>query len=340
MRTTTKRILALLALLVPVAVVLVATQFPLKSKVERRLINALQEQGLEDVNVTISEITQTQIRIATIEFRKDEAEVVAKDLLITATNLPYNELLRGIYSNIKVDWQVKSVDVSGIAYQLPQLTGMGEFYLKDESPVLVGEFHDLKLTHSAQFTVTPKTLLLENVHAVWEGADISSPMVAYNLSKDKPTYIPLVVRDLQLNRLLSLLSNEKAQGTGNVSGGVELVMYPDGTFGLGDGVFSADGGGKISIAPEALPGQGAQIDMARQAFSNFNYINLSIRLIPDKKNKVIIRLLLEGSNPDAFDGSDIKLTLNLTGDVLELLQQSLFPITDPAKLLDTEKDTK
>jgi hypothetical protein len=336
-RIIMKRLLALFLLILPIAIVLYATNFPLKYTIENRIADEMKAQGLTDVKISVGRLTQKEIQFSEIAFSKNNIKVAARNIVITATNLPYNELLRGNYANIKAAWEIKALDVMGIPYAFPQFVLTGDFYTKDGEPVAVGEFHDMKLTHQAQFTITPATLLLENIHVSWEGAELNSPKVVYSLKEKKEIYMPVRVKGLALTKLLPMLSGDKATGTGSVSGVAELFLYPDGSFGLGDGGFAAESSGSITLAPDALPGSGPQIEMARAAFTNFHYENLSIRLYPGRRGKVTIGLTLEGSNPDAFEGRNIKLNVNLTGDVLEFLQQSLLPITDPAKYLEKDK---
>jgi len=337
-RSPLMRFIALAALLIPITLAVYITNFPLKKKLEDRLISELSGQGFSDVRVSIAALNNKSITFSNISFAKEKLRVDAEWLNITATNMPYQELLRSNYTNLAANWTVKSISVSGIPYELPPITGGGVYYMKDKNATIAGEMHDAKRTHQTEFTVTPKTVLLENIKAVWNGAKLSADEVVYNLQEKKPTLIPLKVKDLPLTFLLSALSGDKATGTGMVSGYAEIIVYPDGTFGLGEGMFTTGSQGVIHLSPDALPGDQPQMELARNALANFHYNDLSITLSPDNDGKVMISMSLGGNNPEAFDGKPVKLNVNLSGDVLELLQQTLLPLADPKKYL--EKGTK
>jgi len=333
-RIVIKRLFALLVLVVPIVIMLYVTNYPLKKEIEDRITAQLTAQGLGSVEVKIGSLTQKAILFSHIGFTKDKIVVAVDDLLITATALPYRELLRSNYTNLTADWAVKSLTVSGIPYELPEMTGSGNYYMKNAKPVLTGEMHDEKRTHQSEFIVTPITAVLENTKIRWNGATLLAEEVAISLATPKPIYVPLEIRNLPLTNLLTLISSDKATGTGVVSGKAELIIFPDGTFGVGNGRFGAGKSGVIKLSSDALPGDQPQMDIARKALSNFHYTDLSLTLAPDSRGKASIRLNVEGNNPDEFDGRPVKLNVNFTGDVLELLQQTIMPMADPQKLIE------
>ena len=55
-----------------------------------------------------------------------------------------------------------------------------------------------------------------------------------------------------------------------------------------------------------------------------------------QEDKSKITLTLEGNNPEAFEGRPIKLNVNIGGDVLPLIQQSILPLNDVKQLLDLQ----
>ena len=77
--------------------------------------------------------------------------------------------------------------------------------------------------------------------------------------------------------------------------------------------------------------------MARELLQNFHYTKLKIALSSkddkDKKNKTVLSLALEGNNPTALNGRKVNLNINITGDVLPLLQQSILPFNDLKQLM-------
>lgn len=331
-----KRALALLALLVPIGIALAVTSYPLKDKIQMRLGNEMSARGLSSASVVISHLDNRNITFSLIRFTKEKVTVEVRDLNITATNLPYNELLRNNYTNLAASWSIGALTIDGLPQQLPELEGEGVYYMKDQVPTLTGDLHDAKYTHATTFTVTPKTVLLENTKMQWQGAKLTANEIVYWLQEKKPTLIPLKMQNLPLDTLLSMVASGKATGTGNVSGAADIIVYPDGRFAFSDGKFAAVAPGLIQISPSVLPGDQPQMEMARTALGNFHYNDLSISLDPAKDGAVTIRLTMGGNNPDAFDGKPVKLNVNLSGDVLELLQQIILPLADPSKYLEKE----
>ena len=334
MRAKIKFLIALLLLGIGAAIL--ATQFSLKGEMEKRIVSQLAAQGFSKVEVSIAEIDQQHVVFSHIGFAKDKIEVAVEGLNIAATNLPYRELLQSNYANVRAEWAVKSLSVTGIPYALPPLTGTGNYYMKDKKPVVTGELHDEQLTHRAELTVTSTVALLENIRVQWQEALLSAEEVVIALNEKKPIYIPLQMKNLPLSTLLSLVSSDKATGSGVVSGKVDIVVKPDGSFLFDDGKFAAGNTGLIQLSPGMLPGEGAQMDIARTALANFHYKDLSLVLDQDAQRKALIRLNLEGNNPDALNGRAIKLQVNFTGDVLELLQQTILPMANPADLIEKE----
>ena len=326
------KILLLLAAVVA-AVALFASQFSLHSELEKRIAAQLTLQGLSKVEVSIAQLDKQHILFSRLSFAKDKIRVAAEDINIVATALPIAELLRSNYANVAADWSVKTLTVSGIPYELPPLSGAG----KAREGEVSGELHDAKRAHESRFTIMPKEVLLHAIHLPWQGAKVSAQKVRIALGERQPIHIPLRIENLPLTTLLAMISSDKASGTGTVSGKVELIIFPDGRFDVRDGKFAAKKSGLIQLSPDALPGEGAQMDIARTALSNFHYKDLSLMLSPDKQGKPLIRLNLEGNNPNAFNGRTVKLNVNLSGDVLELLQQTVMPMADPTRFIEKEK---
>lgn len=230
-------------------------------------------------------------------------------------------------------WTLSALDVSGMKYDLPPLSGSGRLSSANGEVRVNGHLEDAKKTHKGDFTVTDKTALLENIYVEAFDAKLKSSQIVIHLNQKKAIYVPLQVSNLDLEKLLEMLAKEKASGTGVVNGKVDLVIYPGGRIGIGGGGLGTTGNGIIRIDPSLLPGDNDRLAEARVALSNFYYNNVSITSSQDTKGRTAIHLKIEGNNPEAFDGRPIKLNVNLTGDVLELLQQTLLPLANPTEYL-------
>lgn len=439
---------------IAIIIALLISQFSLGAQIGLRIENLMQQNGLKDAKVSISSYGSDHIDFSSITFKQGKQDYTLKDVRILATSLPYRELLQSNYANVAAEWTVASATVGGIDYKLPVLKGNGALQMKDNKPVITGEFADEANTHSGSFTVTSSAALLENLQASqglavlrlkemvipydaskailaealtieqgkmhaalesitlqrlenkdgfvadwkmdkltisgvdyevpvfvgegkittpngqmavsgavrdvkraytgefnykdkvltisrvrlpWEGATVISEKIVVDIGKDRPVVIPVTVSQLSLETLLNKLLKDKASGTGLVSGGAVLTIYPDKTFAIKDGNLQADKTGIIKISPDALPGDNKQLQLTRDVLSNFHYNILSIKTSADKDGKTAIALTIEGNNPDAYDARVVKLNINLTGDVIDLLNQTLLPLADPLQYLQKER---
>lgn len=307
-------------------------QFPLHSELEKRIAAQLSAQGLSQVEISIAQVGKQHILFSHIAFAKDKMRVVVEDVNIVATALPIVELLRGHYANVAADWSIGNLEISGIPYPLPSLSGAGKL----RADAVSGRLYDATHQYESSFVVTPEIVTLRDLHAPWQGAKVSAQEVRIALGGNQPISIPLHIDNLPLTVLLSMISSDKASGTGWVSGNVELIIFSDGHFDLGGGKFSTASHGIIQLSENALPGAGEQMELARKALSNLHYKDLKLTLSHDHQGKLLIRLNIEGNNPDALEGRPVKLNVNLSGDMLELLQQTLLPMESPASLIEKE----
>jgi len=275
-----------------------------------------------------------QLIFSRIAFSKEDLQVDLQNVHILGKHLPITEILRENYSNIEGTWQMDAVNISGIAYPFPPLAGKGEFSFISNTPQIGGAFESKDKQVSADFVLDTINLRVKNIRLPWEGAKISAKNIEYSFITPEPIYVILYVDHLQLGRLLNLITGDKATATGFVAGAVPVVFAPDGGFMPGAAKLISKDTGIITIAPELLAGDNTQMEMARTALSNFHYKNLSLTSQTDKDGKLSITLEIEGNNPNAFDGKSVKLNVNLTGDVLELLEQSLLPSANPTKFLE------
>jgi hypothetical protein len=92
------------------------------------------------------------------------------------------------------------------------------------------------------------------------------------------------------------------------------------------------------VAPELIPGAGHQeLETVRKALENFDYQSLDIQIMSGSDGTAGISLKLSGHNPEAFEGREVKLNINFTGDILPLIEQSVLPFNDLGQLLRNEE---
>lgn len=257
--------------------------------------------------------------------------------------------ITAVYNSDKKQWKGKltgnQFELSGAPEELPPLKARGDFSVTEEKATATLSLQDNKKEKKAVLALNlplgaPENgkLQLKNLALPWGGGIIETENVYIALSGKKPIRIPLQLDQVDLAELLKTVAEDQVKGTGRVSGMVPVIYQPDGKITLEPGAFEALQAGQISVSPELLPeGTREDLDMVRAALSDFRYDSLKISVLSGADGKPTIQLAVEGSNPQTFEGRKIKLNVNLTGDILSLLQQSILPIEDAKELLKLQE---
>lgn len=177
-------------------------------------------------------------------------------------------------------------------------------------------------------------LLIKYAQFPFSGGIISAKNISSNLSFNKAVALNVTLKNVELAELFAKITNGEISGSGKLNGTIPVVYYPDGTLEIKEGYVDSHEEGIITVSPILIPGDNAQIQIARTVLQNFHYENLRISLSSDKSNKSNINLSIEGRNPDYIDGKKVKLNVNLSGDTIPMIQQSLLPINDVTKLIN------
>jgi hypothetical protein len=148
------------------------------------------------------------------------------------------------------------------------------------------------------------------------------------------TSFTLFVKNVPLGFIMRLLTNDKANATGMVSGKFPLTLHQDGSLTINSGTLSTANSGTLTVRPDAIPGNNDQIELVRAALSDFRYQEFSLEANSKKDKKLSMLLQLRGNNPDVYNGREIKLNVRLQGDLINLLRQSILPMNDPKQLLE------
>jgi hypothetical protein len=160
-------------------------------------------------------------------------------------------------------------------------------------------------------------------------------MVALDLKKEISTKI--ILKNVDLKTTLEKFAEGKISGTGKISGEIPIVFNPEtGFLTLNPTELKGIENGQIAIAPELLPGENSELQFARQTLENFNYTKLKILLSSNEKSSSVV-LAVEGKPLNSADGRQVNLNVNLSGDIIPLIQQSILPINDIKKFLNPNK---
>lgn len=273
------------------------------------------------------------------------------DMTINATNLAAasSEVSLGVIAlkaqpdenrNWNGTWSAASLNF-GEALPVPELKGEGTLKTLANEITADGTLTNADKTYNASFTVlvdtnasAKNTLTVKSASFPFKQGVISAKNTVIPFDRSKNITLALDVKKVSLNELMQTLTGERVTATGTVSGRMPVILRPDGSYTLGKGTLKADSKGLIQMPPEAIPGDNEQTRLVRDILENLHYSLFSAAVDTSGNEGLVVRLSLEGNNPDVYNGRIVKLNVNLTGDVLDFIQQNAMLITNPEKLLE------
>jgi len=341
-----------------------------KAMIEAKIREALIAKGLTDISFNIkslgvSGITFGNIALGdkipltldslTIDYSVMElASGQVRDLRIDHMDFKQNKI-KATLKNIRLhfdgaskgSWSVESVDVSNAPLPIPALTGNGTFAIQNGATDADGAFKSADNTHHAAFDVhydgdhqDASKLTLKEVSLPWNGGTVSTQNAAIPLAGDKDKTIILKLTHIPLDIVLQGATGSRTQATGTISGSLPMSIKKSGAIVFENGELKADGAGTIKLAPDAIPGDNDKVAIVRDVLSDFHYKELKLGMDSDKDDKLSMLLQLSGNNPAAYNGREVNLNVRLQGDLLNLLEQSILPLTDPKKLLEQSNEKR
>lgn len=194
-------------------------------------------------------------------------------------------------------------------------------------------FIDIKLGQS----VTGK-LRIPRADMPFLGGRISAQRLTVPLEEPRTIKAWLNLHHVSVASLLGMITGMETAATGTISGVLPVTIEGDGAIHLDGGTLRSLRTGKIMLPPEAIPGSHKQVTFVRKILSNFHYDLLSIDMNSQTNQELKVGLHLEGRNPDVMKGRKVKLNVNLTGDMINMIQQNLAVFADPHKLLKRGQD--
>jgi len=269
----------------------------------------------------------------TLTFKMHDMEINTGEMSLDATLHEGNKKWEG-------EWQIKGITSKGMETPIPAMEGKGSLVAQADHISLLGEVKSADNSYKANFNMeyalnAPEKSLFTLVDAAmpWNSGTLSVQDVKVPLSGKHATEVNLKVQHASIDALMQMLTGKRATATGVVSGMVPVTIGADGSITFHEGSLKAEQPGTIIMAPDAIPGDNEQITVVRDVLKNLHYTNLSIAVNSDKGNKLSVLLILEGNNPDVYEGRPVKLNVHLTGDMLSLMQQSVMPFMNPQQLL-------
>ncbi len=236
-------------------------------------------------------------------------------------------------------WALESLDL-GEAMPVPVVKGNGTLTNVGNSVEIDGVLTSADKRYNTSFTTLidikaseKNALILRSASFPFKEGFISAKDTRIPFDRKKNITVNLDVKRVSLNDLMQTLTGQRVTATGTVSGRLPLILKPDGSYTLGKGTLKADTSGLIQMPPEAIPGDNEKTQLVREILENLHYSVFSAA-VDTSKEGLIVRLSLEGNNPDVYNGRIVKLNVNLTGDVLDFMQQNAMFFTNPEKLLE------
>ncbi|MFO1241767.1 MAG: YdbH domain-containing protein [Rickettsiales bacterium] len=261
---------------------------------------------------------------------------------LSAENISFKTLLKENSWEGTLD--TPNVQIGGFPQDIPALKLSSHFVASAEKTTYNATLKDKAQAYAATFSVDlpyaasrQGVLTVKSLQFPYAGGVIRTSSVKIPLSGSKPVKLALTFENLSLDSLADMASDGKVKATGVISGTLPLTYYPDGKITLQEGAAQAKENGTIIVSPEAIPGgDRKELEIVRTALQNFHYTSLSLQVLSGAGNTSTIHLKVEGNNPNAFNGKPVKLNVNLSGDILPMIQQSLGALDDVKGLLERE----
>ncbi len=271
----------------------------------------------------------------------------ARDITATTGSIKLKAVLDKTARKWTGEWQINDVNLTGFGPEVPVLNGKGTVTGEESKLMVQGQFASADQSYKAGFNLNyflhePEKSLLEIIETSmpWKGGILSTANVKVPLQEKRTIHFNLQVQHASLDALLEQLTRKETTATGAISGSLPITVEANGNFSVQAGKLQADESGVIAMPADSIPGDNPQVALARDVLKNLHYKLLSIDVDQDKDNKLSVLMKIEGNNPDVYEGKPVKLNVQLTGDVLNFIQQNMMILTNPEKLLQQGQDEK
>jgi hypothetical protein len=239
-------------------------------------------------------------------------------------------------------WKITALEATSERLPLPPLDGAGTLQFAPQALQIEGTLKNDSNSHGADFAYmqaldtpdAPPQLTIRQARMPWGGGSVGVKEAQLLLGEKKAIPLTLQVTAVELQTLLQLLSSSGTTATGVVSGSLPVVVQPDGSFTIGKGAMQAEAPGIITLAPDMIPGDSPQLSLVRDVLKNLHYQTLTLEFDGDTNRVLKVNLRVEGKNPTMDLGRPIKLNVQLSGDLLNLLTQNMQLMTDPQTFIE------
>ncbi|MCL4678800.1 MAG: YdbH domain-containing protein [Alphaproteobacteria bacterium] len=239
-------------------------------------------------------------------------------------------------------WSLKSMTIhqQGAQEDIPPAELSGTIEADEKTLTVLGKIkgdskaYDGAFRYTYPFAAPDKAALtLSDLSMPWQDGTLSTKDVSIPLAGSKPYTLNLKISKASVSRLMQEFTGETVKATGTISGAFPLTIGQDGKITIGKGTLTADAPGQLSMPPESIPGEGAQMQLTRDILAQFDYKLLSLTTEQEEKGGLAIKLRIEGNNPKVEEGRPVILNIRLTGDLLDFITSSAIVFTSPQTLI-------
>lgn len=239
-------------------------------------------------------------------------------------------------------WSLKSMNIRqhGTQEDIPPAELSGTLTADEKTLTVAGTIRGESKSYDGSFRYTypfaapnKAALTLTNLSMPWQEGTLSTKNVNIPLSGTRPYTLDLRIRKASVSKLMQEFTGETVRATGTISGSFPLTIGQDGAITVGTGTLTADAPGRLSMPPESIPGDGAQMQLTRDILEQFDYKLLSLTTEQQEKGGLAINVRIEGNNPKVEEGRPVILNIRLTGDLLDFITNSAIVFTSPQTLI-------
>jgi hypothetical protein len=210
--------------------------------------------------------------------------------------------------------------------------GLGSLTTIEPAPVSIGSVHiGIEMTNvsallqgSWKFPDGLQVIEAKDFRCEMFGGLITSPGIVADIAKP-PYHATVILRDLDLARVLSVEHNQGIQGTGTLNGTLPVSIVSGGLT-VKDGMVTAlPPGGVIRYgsAPESsrvISETNTQLHLVTQALNNFHYTLLRVGVDYTETGTLLLTARLEGRNPDLKKLPPVNFNLTVQEHIPSLLK--------------------
>lgn len=241
-------------------------------------------------------------------------------------------------------WSSDKISVTA-PIEVPLLKGSGDIKALGSALTVNGVVNSPDKSWSVDFVLTlgqekpsANGLRIKSAKMPWNKGRVSVRDIWVPFDRQRDLKLDIKVEQVDLAELMSSLTGDRIRARGLVTGHVPITMKPDGSITVDGGNLGAEGPGTIVMPPETIPANNDQVNLVKDIMQDLQFEVLNISADHDENGNLIINLSVEGKNPKVLDGHPVKLNINLTGNLVEFIEQNLMLLTAPETLLKRKQD--